>query len=129
MLESEKFALAARLHVCLRRKVGRVTDVEWMVRNNEYAREIVRFAREQGDVELGELAQKLEAAFLPGVASGEKLGAAASAGKDGKDSKVGAAAYAPNAVMSDLRDLAAAALSAVQAPGEPPPTRYVGSLR
>ena len=41
MLESERVAIAARLHVALRRKVGRVTDTEWMAANAEYALEIL----------------------------------------------------------------------------------------
>ena len=45
MLPSEKLAIAAHLHVLLRRKTGRVTDTEWMAHNAEYATEIVRFAR------------------------------------------------------------------------------------
>jgi hypothetical protein len=44
MLESEKLAIAAHLHVLLRRKIGRVTDIEWMVQNNEYASEVIRVA-------------------------------------------------------------------------------------
>jgi hypothetical protein len=119
MLESEKFALAARLHVSLRRKVGRVTDVEWMVKNTDYAREIVRFAREQNEAELAELADKLEAALLPPKPAGASP-AAASAG-----ASAGASA-APSAVLGDLRDLASAALSAVQPASA---SRYVGSLR
>lgn len=67
MLESEAFAIAARLHVVMRRSLGRVTDVEWMIRNREYAIEVVRVAREQGNPELQDLATKLEAAVLPAV--------------------------------------------------------------
>ncbi len=33
MLNSEKIAIAAHLHVLLRRKTGRVTDTEWMASN------------------------------------------------------------------------------------------------
>ena len=47
MLPSERLAIAARLHVLLRRKTGRVTDTEWLAVNAEYAAEIVRFARER----------------------------------------------------------------------------------
>ena len=65
MLESEKFAIAARLHVVLRRKLGRVTDVDWMVKNREYALEVLRVAREQRDPEFSELADAFEAALLP----------------------------------------------------------------
>ncbi len=65
---SEKLAIAAHLHVLLRRKTGRVTDTEWMAVNTDYAREIVRFARakaaEDGQPELAEWAGKLEHAVL-----------------------------------------------------------------
>ena len=67
MTHSEKLAIAAHLHVLLRRKTGRVTDTEWMAVNVEYATEIVRFARvsakEDGHADLGEWADKLEAAM------------------------------------------------------------------
>ncbi len=66
MLESEKLAIAAHLHVLLRRKTGRVTDTEWMACNADYAREIVRFARQRAAEdqapELAEWAEKLERA-------------------------------------------------------------------
>ena len=68
MLVSEKLAIAAHLHVLLRRKTGRVTDTEWMAENLEYALEVVRFARakaqEDGHPELHEWADKLERAVL-----------------------------------------------------------------
>jgi hypothetical protein len=68
MLVSEKLAMAAHLHVLLRRKTGRVTDTEWMAANAEYALEIVRFARakaqEDGHPDLAEWADKLERATL-----------------------------------------------------------------
>lgn len=71
MLASEKLAIAAHLHVLLRRKTGRVTDTQWMANNAEYAAEIVRFARqsaqEDGHVELVAWADKLEQAVLPAV--------------------------------------------------------------
>ena len=64
MPSSEKIAIAAHLHVLLRRKTGRVTDTEWMARNLEYAAEIVRFAREKaaedGHLDLGVWADRLE---------------------------------------------------------------------
>lgn len=47
MPSNEKIAIAAHLHVLLRRKTGRVTDTEWMATNREYASEIARFAREK----------------------------------------------------------------------------------
>lgn len=68
MLNSEKIAIAAHLHVLLRRKTGRVTDTEWMASNAEYAAEIVRFARasahSDGHLDLGEWADKLASAML-----------------------------------------------------------------
>jgi hypothetical protein len=69
MSNSEIFALAARLHVLLRRKNGRVTDTEWLASNTEYAAEIVRFslecAQKEGHADLAELAGKLAEAMLP----------------------------------------------------------------
>lgn len=68
MLPSQKMAIAAHLHVLLRRKTGRVTDTEWMVQSREYAREVVRFARlharEDGHADLEEWATRLENAVL-----------------------------------------------------------------
>jgi len=64
MQDSDKLAIAAHLHVLLRRKTGRVTDTEWMAVNAEYALEIVRFARqhavEDGVPELAEWADRLD---------------------------------------------------------------------
>ena len=68
MQNSQKIAIAAHLHVLLRRKTGRVTDTEWMASNADYAAEIVRFARasaqQDGHLDLAEWADKLEAAVL-----------------------------------------------------------------
>jgi hypothetical protein len=64
MTDSARIAIAAHLHVLLRRRTGRVTDTEWLAVNAEYAAEIVRFAREQAversAPELAEWAGKLE---------------------------------------------------------------------
>ncbi|MFY3383170.1 hypothetical protein [Paracidovorax sp. MALMAid1276] len=58
MPDSDTLAIAAHLHVLLRRKTGRVTDTEWMAANAEYAREIVRFARQRAlEDQLPELAE------------------------------------------------------------------------
>lgn len=69
MHDSERLAIAAHLHVQLRRITGRVTDTEWMARNLDYADEVVRFAREaandRGQPELAELAQRLATAMQP----------------------------------------------------------------
>ena len=78
MLASEKLAIAAHLHVLLRRKTGRVTDTQWMADNLEYAADVVRFARrsaeEDGHTDLAEWADKLEQAMFPApaVAPGRK---------------------------------------------------------
>jgi hypothetical protein len=68
MLASEKLAIAAHLHVLLRRKTGRVTDTQWMADNVEYAADVARFARrsaaEDGHTDLAEWADKLEQAML-----------------------------------------------------------------
>ena len=68
MLASQKLAIAAHMHVLLRRKTGRVTDTEWMAENLEYALEVVRFARakalEEGHPELLAWADKLERVVL-----------------------------------------------------------------
>lgn len=65
---SQRLAIAAHLHVLLRRKTGRVTDTEWMAGNLEYAMEVVRFSRaralEDGHADLAEWADKLERAML-----------------------------------------------------------------
>ncbi|WP_431098953.1 hypothetical protein [Polaromonas aquatica] len=64
MPSNEKIAVAAHLHVLLRRKTGRVTDTEWMAGNPEYAAAIARFAREkaaeEGHVDLAVWADRLE---------------------------------------------------------------------
>lgn len=64
MSDSERLATAARLHVLLRRKTGRVTDVEWMATHPDYAEAMIVFSRQKaqelGDVELAEWAGKFE---------------------------------------------------------------------
>jgi hypothetical protein len=65
MQEREKLAIAAHLHVVMRRKTGRVTDVEWLIRNNDYAREIIKLALSEPDqTELHEWARKLRSALF-----------------------------------------------------------------
>lgn len=72
MLNSDRLAIAAHLHVLLRRQTGRVTDTEWMAINTEYAAEVVRFARARAQSdnqpELAEWATKLESAMAPAEA-------------------------------------------------------------
>jgi hypothetical protein len=77
MLASEKLAIAAHLHVLLRRKTGRVTDTQWMADNQEYAADVVRFARrsaaEDGHTDLTEWADKLEQAMFSAPAQRPKV--------------------------------------------------------
>ena len=47
MTSNDVFALAAHMHVLLRRKAGRLTDTEWLTTNADCAWEIVRFTREK----------------------------------------------------------------------------------
>ncbi|RZI95744.1 MAG: hypothetical protein EOP78_05910 [Variovorax sp.] len=93
MNESERIAIAARLHVALRRKTGRVTDTEWLAVNPEYAAEIVRFARahaaETNDLDLNAIASRLEFAMAPLAA----LAAGARPAEESRTRLVAAAKY------------------------------------
>ncbi len=110
MLESEKLAVAAHLHVVMRRKIGRVTDVEWMIRSPEYAREVIRLAlAETAHPELLEWGQRLQTALFP--AQSATPGTAPAAGDKG-----------PHSGFEDSR------LGRGSSP-RPAPARYVSSLR
>ncbi|MEO6277591.1 hypothetical protein [Roseateles sp.] len=64
--DSERLAVAAHLHVLMRRKMGRVTDVEWLVRNAEYAQEIIRLACQQAEhPEVADWGARLSAMLFP----------------------------------------------------------------
>jgi len=63
MSDPARLAPAAHLHVLMRRHLGRVTDVEWLVRNREYADEIVRLALASPHPELHEWSLRLRASF------------------------------------------------------------------
>lgn len=67
MTASEMLATAAHLHVAMRRKMGRVTDVEWMASNPAYAEAMTRLAADhataQGDEDLLKWAHKLAQAW------------------------------------------------------------------
>lgn len=65
-MNNERLAVAAHLHILLRRKLGRVTDVEWMSQNDDYAHEVVRLSLAQADApELVAMAQRLLALLPP----------------------------------------------------------------
>ena len=57
---AEKTAIAAHLYITLRRKLNRVIDVEWLVRNEDYAREVITLARKPGLEELASHINRLE---------------------------------------------------------------------
>ena len=59
-MNTQRLAVAAHLHILLRRKLGRVTDVEWMSQNDDYAHEVVRLSLAQADQpDLVAMAQRL----------------------------------------------------------------------
>lgn len=65
MMNNDRLAVAAHLHTALRRRTGRITDVEWLARDDTYAREVLRLALAQADApELLALAHRLQA-LLP----------------------------------------------------------------
>ena len=107
MPDTDTLAIAAHLHVLLRRKTGRVTDTEWMAVNADYAREIVRFARqhavEDNLPELAEWADRLDHVLH---------------------------AAPPPATRRPLMDVATQAVRQRIAPTPPPELpRYVGGIR
>lgn len=61
---AEKTAIAAHLYIALRRKFNRVIDVEWLVRNEEYALEIIALGRKPGLEELSAHLNRLEQLVL-----------------------------------------------------------------
>lgn len=77
MTYNERLAIAAHLHVLLRRVTGRVTDVEWMAVNDEYAAHIKAYsakkAVETDRPDLVEWADKLRIdAEAPAVGPGAR---------------------------------------------------------
>lgn len=124
MLDSEKFAIAARLHVALRRANGRVTDVEWLLKSPEYAREIIKVARGEPNPDLNGLADKLEAAMLLAMSAPRSSADAARSAKfvkaaSGNASGFGASDFA-NTDTSASADTSSAAIDQ---------KRYVRTLR
>ena len=57
---AEKTAIAAHLYIAMRRKFNRVIDVEWLVRNEDYAREIIALAKRSGLEDLAAHINRLE---------------------------------------------------------------------
>lgn len=147
MTSNDVFALAAHLHVLLRRKTGRVTDTEWLAGNADYAREILRFTREKataGDhADLLALADKLEAAIPLMVAPARKplLQAAADTLKAGQVSPATAqraatprsGGFANSMPAGQHSGFIESTLNSVfggpRKDGEEPDGRYVGGIR
>jgi hypothetical protein len=103
MPESNRVAVAAHLHLMMRRRLGRVTDVEWMANNREYALAMVQLCREATpDAELHEWSEKLAQSYGRGEP--------------------------PKAPADDLIEAPIALGRGAVRPAEPK-TRYVASLR
>lgn len=60
MVETEKFALAARLYVLLKRKTGRSIDAAHIINNRDYARDVIADARSAHDPDLDLLLDRFE---------------------------------------------------------------------
>lgn len=61
--DSHIYGLLGRIHLLMRRVLNRITDVEYMRINADYAREIVRIAEGSDHAELHELCAKLRIAM------------------------------------------------------------------
>jgi len=144
MLVSQKLAIAAHLHVMLRRKTGRVTDTEWMAQNVDYAMEIVRFARtkaaEDNHPDLLEWADKLEKAVMEPTPSQKPLAQTAlELLKERNAAAVAAAAsaapapmpsgFAASSTFSDTSFPDSALEGRPPKPADPNVPRYVGGIR
>ncbi|MES2926885.1 MAG: hypothetical protein V4843_08710 [Pseudomonadota bacterium] len=146
MTSNDVFALAAHMHVLLRRKTGRVTDTEWLASNADYAREIVRFTREKATTDehadLLALADKLEAAIPLIAAPGRKplLQVAADTLKAGQVSMTAAQRAAtprsggfansvPGQHSGFIESTLISAFGGPRKEGEDPDARYVGGIR
>ncbi|GGY82850.1 hypothetical protein GCM10011613_29610 [Cellvibrio zantedeschiae] len=59
-LESQAFGLMGRLHVLLRREIGRVTDIKYMSTNPEYCLHVLELANSTSNTDLHTMCHKLE---------------------------------------------------------------------
>ena len=130
MQESEKLALAAHLYVSLRRATGRVTDVQWLLRDRVYAHEIIQLALAQAEQpDLQRWARKFEVAMglaEPDAAPPEAADSALSTlspptgfGDSMLDSRLDSR-LGPDSRIGDARPAGH---------DKPPVARYVGRLR
>jgi hypothetical protein len=69
---SEKFSIASLLYIRLRRATSRVVDVMYVSENEQYAEYVVQLALATDDLELHELAKKLQQ-LLPKVDEAKHL--------------------------------------------------------
>jgi len=60
LLESQAFGLMGRLHVLLRREIGRVTDIRYMSTNPEYCLHVLELASSIANADLQAMCHKLE---------------------------------------------------------------------
>lgn len=63
-LEKQAFGLMGRLHVMLRREIGRVTDIKYMGMNPEYCAHVLDVVRQVANPELQEISQRLEEIYF-----------------------------------------------------------------
>lgn len=70
--EAEKTSIAALMSVILRRKLNRTVDVKWMVKNQDYAREVIRISRELDVADLNGYADHFEKLMFAPSSSGTK---------------------------------------------------------
>ena len=61
--DSVIYGLLGPIHLLMRRVSNRITDVEYMRINKDYAREVVRLAMDTGNPELAELCSRLRGAM------------------------------------------------------------------
>lgn len=59
-VESQAFGLMGRLHVLLRREIGRVTDIKYMTTNPEYCLHVLELANSTANADLHAMCHKLE---------------------------------------------------------------------
>jgi hypothetical protein len=64
VLESQAFGLMGRLHVLLRREIGRVTDIKYMSSNPEYCVHVLELAGSVNNPDLHAMCEKLEEIYF-----------------------------------------------------------------
>jgi len=63
-MESQAFGLMGRLHVLLRREIGRVTDIKYMSTNPEYCLHVLELANSTSNTDLQAMSHKLEEIYF-----------------------------------------------------------------